>query len=67
MLHSPDAIPGQIVIDVPLYTLFLHENYLAHYDDIDDCAAAMDDMCVADTMLATAYADGPVAVDLEKV
>ncbi len=55
------------MIDVPLYTLFLHENYLAHYDDIDDCAAAMDDMCVADTMLATAYADGPVAVDLEKV
>jgi hypothetical protein len=41
-----------MTIDIPLINLFLHENYLPLFDDLSDCAAAMEELSVSDIILS---------------
>lgn len=51
-MTNPDTLQSRMPIDASLFSLFVHENYITHAGDIDQCATAMEWMSLSDLSLA---------------
>lgn len=65
LLIDTESIVERMPIDLSLMHLFMHENYLNFYTDLDESATALDHLSLADLVLNASRADGNFYASLE--
>jgi cell cycle checkpoint protein len=55
LLTSAEKISQKMPIDASLQMLFLHENYLSFFTNLDDCAIVLENLSLSDELLSSHF------------